>query len=114
MPPTSIVGTHLLGDFYIQPQTEFWINGEDDQKYCRQTFYEDPECSMSMGPSYSMVDHGVYFETNIGSALGQPLLLTSLPLGLLNPVDDLPSLPKKLENLIGDLLTSGLIAPASG
>lgn len=115
-PPTSILGTKLLGDYYIHPQTEFWINGKENQKFCRRTFYEDPQCSMSMGPGYSVIDHGVYFDTNIGSMLGQPLIFAHLPFGLLNPVDVLPPLPKPIEHLIGGL-TGGaisLVAPALG
>ncbi|XP_037038648.1 lipase-like [Bradysia coprophila] len=115
-PPTSIVGLNILGDYYIQPQTEFWINGEKGQKFCCQTVYEDPECGMSMGPAYSVLDHGVYFDTNLGSILGQPLLFAHLPLNLLNPVDVLPPLPKPIENLIGGLASGvvGALVPALG
>lgn len=56
---------------------------------------------MSLGPVYSVPDHVVYFDTNLGNVLGQPLIYAYLPFTLLNPVDVLPPLPKPIENLIG-------------
>jgi len=117
VPPTSVLGTKLIiGDYYIHPKTEFWINGKKGQKFCRRNVYEDSKCSMSMGPLYSIIDHLVYFDTNIGSALGQPLAFASLPFCLLNPVDVLPPLPKPIEKLIGGITGGavGLLAPALG
>lgn len=71
---------------------------------------------MSMGPAYSAIDHTVYFDTNIGSMLGQPLIFAHLPFGLLNPIKVLPPLPKPIEHLIGGLTGGaiGLLAPALG
>ncbi len=109
------MATKLI-DYYVHPQTEFWINGEKNQKYCQQTVYEDPKCSMSMGPVYSVLDHLFYFDTNVASVLGQPLQLISLPLKLLNPVDALPPLPKPIDNLIGGLAAglTGVLSPSLG
>jgi len=112
VPPTSVLGTKLLGDYYVHPQTEFWINGKAGQRFCSQCVFEDPKCSMSMGPLYTVVDHLTYFDCNVASVVGQPLVLAYLPLGLLNPVKVLPPLPKPIENLIGGI-ASGLLAGAS-
>lgn len=112
LPPTSVIGSKLLGDFYVHPQTEYWINDEKNAQFCKRTVYEDPKCSMSIGPSYSVLDHTVYFDTNMGSVLGQPLLFAYLPFSLLNPVDHLPPLPKPIEHLIGGI-ASGVISAIS-
>ncbi|XP_037039210.1 lipase-like [Bradysia coprophila] len=116
IPPTSIIGTNLLGDYYVHAQTEFWIDGQQDQKFCQQNVYEDPNCSMSLGPLYNVVDHVTYFDTNLASVIGQPLVVAYLPLRLLNPVDTLPPLPKPMENLIGDTAQElvGAISPILG
>lgn len=85
-------------------------------KFCNDRYAEDPKCSMSMGPVYTVVDHLLYFDTNLGSVFGQPLSLASLPLGLFNPVKVLPPLPKKIENLFGAAASEGLgkSSPAFG
>lgn len=111
-PPTSILGTKLLGDYYVHPQTEFWIDGIENQAFCSRNVTEDSTCSMSMGPLYSVVDHLIYFDVNTGSVLGQPLVFAYLPFWLLNPVDVLPPLPKPIENLIGGV-ASGLLGAVS-
>lgn len=71
---------------------------------------------MSMGPVYSVIDHLVYFDTNLGSVLGQPLVFAYLPFCILNPVDVLPPLPKPIEKLIGGIAGGviGAVAPALG
>lgn len=63
---------------------------------------------MSLGPTYSNIDHIFYFDVNLGSVFGQPLIFAYLPFGLLDPVKDLPPLPKPIEHLIGGL-ASGLV-----
>lgn len=103
LPPTSILTTKLLGVYYVHAQTEYWINGKNNQKFCSPTLAEDPTCSMSMGPIYSLADHLQYFDVNLASIIGQPLILAYLPFGLLDPVKDLPPLPKKLQNLVGSI-----------
>lgn len=70
---------------------------------------------MSMGPSYTVVDHLVYFDVNLAKTLGQPMVAAELPFGLLNPVKDLPPLPKPVEKAVGgvtgeavDVISPGL------
>ncbi|XP_037038368.1 lipase-like [Bradysia coprophila] len=114
--PTSILGTRLLGDYYVHAQTEYWINGEDCQKFCRQTTYEDQQCSISLGPAYSALDHFFYFDVNYVYSFGQPLAYAALPFKLLDPVGVLPPLPKPIEKLIGGIAggVAGALVPALG
>lgn len=117
IPPTSVMGTDLfIGDYYVHPQTEYWINGASDQKFCKQCIYEDPDCSMSMGPLYSTIDHFCYFDVNLASVLGQPFQILALPFGMFNPMLDIPPLPKKVEKSIGDTFSGFLraISPMFG
>ncbi|KAJ6632650.1 Lipase [Pseudolycoriella hygida] len=116
-PPTSILGTNLLiNDYFIHPQTEFWIDGKKNQHFCNNTFYEDPACSMSMGPLYSLIDHVIYFDVNISDGFGQLLSIAHLPFGLLNPFEDLPPLPKPLENILSGVTggTASVLSPLLG
>ena len=115
IPPTGIFGI-LGGDYYVHAQTEFWINGEAGQKFCRRDVYEDAKCSMSLGPMYGILDHPLYFDTNLASVLGQPLVFAYLPFGILNPVYTIPPLPKPIENLIGGAAQAlvDVVAPVLG
>lgn len=71
---------------------------------------------MSLGPLYTALDHLVYFDVNLASVIGQPLVGAYLPLGLLNPVKTLPPLPKPTENVIGNSAQGliGAVVPALG
>ncbi len=74
--------------------------------------YEDPKCSMSMWPLYSLSDHLVYFDVDFGSVLGQPLIFAYLPFNLLNPVDVIPPVPKPIEKLAGTVGSELVAIPA--
>lgn len=101
VPPTSLLGSKfLLNDHYVHPHTEFWINGKKDQRFCSRTVYEDPKCSMSLGPLYTIVDHLIYFDVNLAASVGQPGQLMTLPFNIFNPVDRLPPLPEKFARKI--------------
>lgn len=63
---------------------------------------------MSMGPLYSVLDHFCYFDVDLASILGQQFQLLALPFGMLNPLRDIPPLPKKIEKQIGDTCSSFL------
>lgn len=109
------MGTTLLGDNYYQSGTELWINGPIDQRFCSRTIYEDPKCSSSLGPAYTIVDHLTYFDTNLGTVAGQPAVFTYLPI-VFNPLTALPPLPTKLQNLFSGLAGGGIgtISPLLG
>ncbi|KAJ6641353.1 Tonsoku-like protein, partial [Pseudolycoriella hygida] len=92
----SIVGTTILMDNYLHTQTEFWINGFDDQRFCNRTIYEDPNCSNSMGPAYNVLDHLVYFDVNYGLCWTQGAQLLALPASIFQPVGTIPPLPQKI------------------
>lgn len=110
------MGTNLLYDAYVQPQTEYWINGTDGQRFCSQNFFEDATCSNSVGPAYTLIDHFTYFDVNIASAFAQPLQLLSIPFNILPVETLLPPLPKFIENPLGELLDNviGGILPSLG
>lgn len=105
LPPVDILGTDLLYDKYIHPQTEYWIYGADDaQRFCNRNVYEDATCSNSIGPAYTLIDHFTYFDVSIANAFGQPLQLASIPFDILPVELVLPPLPKFMEIPLGDLL----------
>lgn len=116
LPPVTLLGTDLLYDNYIQPQTEYWINGTVGQRFCSQSVFEDPTCSNSIGPAYTLVDHFTYFDVNIASAFAQPQQLLSIPFNILPVELLLPPLPKFIADPLGDLLDSviGGILPGLG
>lgn len=112
----TILGTKLLYDYYVHPQTEYWINGTVGQRFCNPKVREDPTCSNSIGPAYSLVDHLAYFDVNIASAFAQPLQLASLPFNILPVEKVIPPLPKFIEKPLGDLLDTvvGALLPPLG
>ncbi|KAG4079712.1 hypothetical protein HA402_009098 [Bradysia odoriphaga] len=116
VPHVMLPSTKLVSDYYVHPQTEFWINGRAGQKFCNRTVYEDPKCSMSVRPAYSTLDHFFYFDTNLATAFGQPFIYAYLPFNILNPVERIPPLPKRVENFIGGLIGgfAGAIVPSFG
>lgn len=88
MAPTSILGTSLLYDFYVHPQLEIWIqNG--GITYCGNAHLEDPACSNSADPSYTLPDHSSYF--GVVGTCGD--VVTPAP-----PPSNPPSLPTKITN----------------
>lgn len=112
MCPVTIANTTILADVYLQTQTEFWINGPDNQRFCSRSVYEDPTCSNSMGPAYNVFDHLVYFDANYNLCFGQPAQFLAIPASIFQPVGTIPPLPLKntklwdvAANFIGDVLT---------
>ncbi|KAI9292203.1 alpha/beta-hydrolase, partial [Neoconidiobolus thromboides FSU 785] len=54
----------LLG--YAHHQREFWVETPPKlNKFCDQSVYEDPNCSLSMEPELSVQDHFVYWDIHI-------------------------------------------------
>ncbi len=105
------MGTSILGDYYIHPQPEYWINGKGNQRFADITRYNDPTCSDSMGPAYSVLDHFQYFDANyLVCYLDQPLVWLTLPASILQPVGSIPPLPEKITEFLGGniKLVSGL------
>lgn len=99
--PVSILGSPLMGDYYVHPQPEYWINGINDQKFADCSRYNDPNCSDSMGPAYTVLDHFQYFDANyLICWLNQPLVWTTLPANLLQPVGQIPPLPNVITNFL--------------
>lgn len=99
--PVSILGTKILGDYYVHPQPEYWINGIDGQRFCDTSRYNDPTCSDSLGPAYSVLDHFAYFDVNyLVCFLNQPLVWLALPLSILAPTTILPPLPSVITNFL--------------
>lgn len=88
----------------MHAQTEYWINGTNNQKFADTSLYTDPTCSDSMGPAYSAVDHFLYFDANyLVCYLNQPLVFLAIP-GVLQPVGTIPPLPTKISNFLGAAL----------
>lgn len=98
--PTSVLGTPILGDYYIHSQTEYWINGTNG-RFADDSTYEDPTCSNSMGPAYSVIDHFQYFDANLLVCwLNQPLLWVAIP-NVVQPIGVIPPLPSFISNFLG-------------
>lgn len=101
MVPSSVLGSPLLGDYYIHAQTEYWINGTDSQKFANQNVYEDSTCSNSMGPAYSVLDHFQYFDANLLICwLNQPGYWLAIPGNIFQPIGTLPPLPQFITDFI--------------
>lgn len=116
LPPTTMV-LPLLQDDYIHVQTEFFIDGEDRQRFCNQNVYEDPTCSMSLGPIFSVLDHATYFDTDtLATGASNPLAYTSLPWGIFEPTESIPALPKAISNFTSAVVhfATGLLSPVFG
>ncbi|OXA42166.1 lipase [Folsomia candida] len=64
-PPVTAFGflNAFLGVNYIHHGQEVWING-NDTIFCSKAVYEDPTCSNSLGPIYTIVDHLQYFDAD--------------------------------------------------
>ncbi|OXA43133.1 lipase [Folsomia candida] len=54
----------LFGEYYVHHGQEVWINGEEIN-FCSKRVYEDPNCSNSLGPVYSVLDHLQYFDADL-------------------------------------------------
>lgn len=101
-PPTSVASLLTTGDYFVHCAPEFWINGQDEQRFCDDTVYEDPKCSNSLAPLYCIADHFSYFDINLLNFMGQPVRILELPFGLPQPTI-LPPLPKPIEKFIGSV-----------
>ncbi len=86
------------------------------QRFCSQRTYEDPKCSNSIGPAYSLVDHLTYFDVNVASGFAQPLQLASIAFNILPVESVLPPLPKFIEKPLGNILDGviGGLQPSLG
>lgn len=101
VPPVGVLATDILYDYYVHPQTEYWINGDSGTRFCNDSVYEDPTGSDSLGPAYSVLDHGTYFNVDYGTCvLDQPLLIAAIPFDIFQPVGKVPPLPLKMSNFI--------------
>lgn len=99
--PTSLLGTSMLGDYYIHCQNEYWINGQDDEAFCSNSIYEDPTCSDSLGPYYSIVDHATYLDVDYAICIvDQPAPWAAIPASILQPVGTIPPLPQPISKFL--------------
>ncbi|KAG4067502.1 hypothetical protein HA402_002779 [Bradysia odoriphaga] len=97
--PTSLLGTTLLGDYYVHCQPEYWYVDENNQRFCDTTVYEDPTCSDSLGPDYSIADHSTYLGVNYAPCLfGQPAPWAAIPFNIFQPVGTIPPMPGFIYN----------------
>ncbi|OXA42457.1 Lipase, partial [Folsomia candida] len=66
--PVSALGVFdlLTGKNCVHHGQEVWINGEEIN-FCSKTVYEDPNCSNSLGPLYTVLDHLQYFDADISA-----------------------------------------------
>lgn len=99
--PTSLLGTTILGDYYVHCQPEYWYVSTDDQGFCDTTVYEDPDCSDSLGPVYSALDHATYLEVNYAiCVVGQPAPWLAIPFDIFQPVGVVQPLPQVISNFL--------------
>lgn len=99
--PTSLTGTTILGDYYVHCQPEYWYVSEDNQRFCATSVYEDPTCSDSLGPIYSILDHATYMGVSYATCIaGQPAPWSAIPLSIFQPVGVIPPLPKFMSNFL--------------
>lgn len=65
-----------LSSGYFHHGTELWISPTDGDKVCSKSVYEDPKCSNSLGPVYSVLDHIFYWDVQyLKCALENPITL---------------------------------------
>lgn len=104
LPPTSILGTNFLADFYHHTQIEYWIKGDEgkDGKFADQSVYEDSTCSNSLGPLYSALDHLYYFDIHILECISDAQELLALP-EILEPFGVVPPLPQIIHITLTDI-----------
>lgn len=97
--------------------TEYWINGNKTQKFADQSVYEDPNCSNSMGPMYTFVDHFLYFDVDLLICyLNQPAEWLAIPANGLQPIGSVPPLPQPISDFLGANIgfTTNAIGPLLG
>jgi len=77
------------------------VTNNGSAKFCNPSTYEDPDCSISLGPFYSVMDHLVYFDVDLTLCLQEDpidfMLQFIVPLKPFIPaslINLLPSLPK--------------------
>lgn len=82
--------------------TEYWIKSGSVAKFAVQSLYEDPTCSNSLGPLYSVIDHLTYFDVNHVRCVGDVNEFFAIPASL-TPVPELPSFPEPIQIVLADV-----------
>lgn len=82
LPPTSMLGTTILSDYYLHVLTEYWLNATNGGVYCNQSTYEDASCSNSIGPAYNPLDHSTFLGFTIAQCANDILNVVVLPADL--------------------------------
>ncbi|KAJ6648388.1 Lipase [Pseudolycoriella hygida] len=102
VPPTSLLTTKALGDYYVHCETEYWYVDENNQRFCDPHTYEDPTCSNSIGPFYTILDHASYLGLSYNPCvIGQPAPWLAIPFDILQPVGKIPPLPSFISKFLG-------------
>jgi len=95
--PTSVFGTTAFGNYYVQCQTEYWINVAGKGNFCSQNYLEDPNCSDSLGPAYSILDHTFYFDADYYECAIDGYI-APIPTNIIPIVATIPPQPNKIFN----------------
>ncbi|XP_037037057.1 lipase-like [Bradysia coprophila] len=96
LPPTSILGTTIISDYYYHAMNEYWING-DEEKFASRSGYEDPSTANSYGPKYSTTDHSSYFDVKPSVTSAVQGLAVAI---FFQPPDILPPIPEPIRNFL--------------
>lgn len=81
------------------------------------SIHEDPTCSDSLGPAYSVIDHYFYLNVNYWACfVDQAEEFLALPYGIFDPVKVLPPLPTPIYNFEADFIDSvvNVVGPILG
>jgi len=96
LPPTSVLNSNFLYDNYVHVLHEFWIKSTNTTTFCGETAYEDENCSNSLGPGYTVLDHTQYPGTSSSQCINDVINLLS-PLKIISILRSLPALPTYLK-----------------
>lgn len=109
------MGTDIIYNYYYHVLNEYWING-NVSKFADPSVYEDINCSDSLGPLYTPLDHFTYFDVDQSYCLADFVEeFTAIPYVIL-PVEDVPELPTFIQILLSDvgILLTEIVTPILG
>lgn len=83
----------------------------NNKRFCDTSVFEDPTCSDSLGPVYSLPDHATYLEVPYAPCVvGQPAPWAAIPFSILQPVGTIPPFPEFVATFLGGTATFLFVA----
>ncbi|OXA44939.1 lipase [Folsomia candida] len=110
LPPVSAFGVIdlLIHTNYLHHGQEVWINGSEIN-FCSQAVYEDPTCSNSLGPLYTIIDHLQYFDADYSVCYFVEgwLDIDLISIAGFIPTDYIPPMPTVMAGILTGLVEGG-------